>query len=266
LEGALAVVRKTSAPVINHPATVMSTGREEVAKRLGTINGVIAAKTVTWSRERLLRPDAGMGLKQEGLSFPLLLRSPGFHGGEHFVRVETAEGLATALDTLPGEAVLVMEYLDARGTDGLSRKYRVMMIDGRLYPLHLAISNDWKIHYFSADMAESETNRAEDERFLNDMEGVLGTTAMAALHEVQLRLGLDYAGIDFGLNASGEMLLFESNATMAVVIPEKDAKWNYRRPAVEQIYKAVWTMLADRARSKTALCNSDVTETRPSAA
>jgi len=35
---------------------------------------------------------------------------------------------------------LVIEYLDARGTDGNAQKYRVMMIGGRIYPLHLAIS------------------------------------------------------------------------------------------------------------------------------
>ena len=29
-------------------------------------------------------------------------------------------------------------------------KYRVMFIDGVCHPLHLAISRDWKVHYFTA--------------------------------------------------------------------------------------------------------------------
>ncbi len=45
-------------------------------------------------------------------------------------------------------------------------------------------------------------HRAEEARFLEDMPGVLGPRAMAALAEIQNVLGLDYAGIDFGLNAS----------------------------------------------------------------
>ena len=41
-----------------------------------------------------------------------------------------------------------------------------MMIDGRLYPLHLAVSRRWKIHFFSADMSDSAEHRAEDRAFL----------------------------------------------------------------------------------------------------
>jgi hypothetical protein len=70
--------------------------------------------------------------------------------------------------------VLAIEYLDARGADGCARKYRVMMVGGELYPLHLAISQDWKIHYFSADMAERAEHRAEEAIFLADMPAALG--------------------------------------------------------------------------------------------
>lgn len=56
-----------------------------------------------------------------------------------------------------------------------------------------------------------------------------------------------YGGIDFGLNERGEVLLFEANATMAVIVPDKDQRWDYRRPATEKIYRAVWTMLRSRS-------------------
>ena len=62
--------------------------------------------------------------------------------------VETPEALEAAAQSLPGKSILAIEYLDARGADGYFRKYRVMMIDGVLYPLHLAIASQWKIHYF----------------------------------------------------------------------------------------------------------------------
>jgi glutathione synthase/RimK-type ligase-like ATP-grasp enzyme len=71
---------------------------------------------------------------------------------------------------------------------------------------------------------------------------------MIALREIQRTLGLDYAGIDFGLNEQGDVLLFEANATMAVVTPNADKRWDYRRPAVERIWRAVGTMLMDKIR------------------
>jgi hypothetical protein len=123
------------------------------------------------------------------------------------------------------------------------RKYRVMMIGGELYPLHVAISSHWKIHYFTADMAERADHRAEDARFLENIPEVLGPRAMEALAHIQATLGLDYAGIDFGLSATGDLLLFEANATMVVNPPEPDERWAYRRPAVERIFAAVRRML-----------------------
>ena len=158
--------------------------------------------------------------------------------------------MPAALAELPGDELTVLRYLDARGADGKVRKYRVMMIDGGLYPLHAAISSQWKIHYFTAEMADNPEHRAEDAEFLENMAGVLGPRAMAALAEIQSRLGLDYAGIDFGLSASGEILLFEANATMVVNPPEPDEKWAYRRPAVERIYAAVRKMLMERSGAR----------------
>jgi hypothetical protein len=155
--------------------------------------------------------------------------------------------LPAALAQLPGDELTVLSYLDARGPDGKARKYRVMMIGGRLYPLHFAISSHWKIHYFTADMADRPEHRAEDAEFLENMPSVLGPRGMSALSEIQSRLGLDYAGIDFGLGPNGDILLFEANATMVVNPPEPDAKWSYRRPAVERIYNAVRQMLMARA-------------------
>src|SRR5208282_5762941 len=113
-------------------------------------------------------------------------------------RVENSAALAAAVAQLPGKETTVIQFLDARGADGKVRKYRVMMIGGQLYPLHVAISSQWKIHYFTAEMAERADHRAEDAEFLENMSGVLGPRAMEALAQIQAALGLDYAGIDFG--------------------------------------------------------------------
>jgi hypothetical protein len=139
-----------------------------------------------------------------------------------------------------------VEPLDARDDTGMYRKYRVMIVDGRLYPLHLAISRHWKVHYFTADMADRPEHREEDAAFLADMH-VIGNKAVAALSRIAAALGLDYGGIDFAVNADGEVLFFEANATMIVTPPVRDAKWDYRRPAVDAVLAAVQAMLVARA-------------------
>jgi glutathione synthase/RimK-type ligase-like ATP-grasp enzyme len=239
------IVATTGAPVINPPARVMETGRAAVTDRLGALPGVVAPRT------RLLARDAvtPAGLAASGFTFPLLLRSPGYHTGQHFVDVATADDLAAALAPLPGTELLVIAFVDGRRADGNFRKYRVLFIGGRLYPLHLAISRHWKVHYFSADMTQSEDHRAEEAAFLADMDGVLGARTIAALERICTELGLDYGGIDFGLDAAGNVLVYEANATMAVFPAPPDPRFDYRRPAVARVLDAVHALVRERARA-----------------
>jgi hypothetical protein len=249
LAGAQALLKHTTAPVMNLPDAVLETSRADVTRRLSGVRGVITPKTITLEREQLNSVDVETRLAEHGLVFPLLLRTPGLHGGEHFLRVDDSAQLPGALAELPGDHLTVIQYLDARSADGKTRKYRVMMIGGELHPLHVAISHNWKIHYFSADMADVPEHRAEDAEFLANMAGVLGPRVMRALKEIQSILRLDYGGIDFGLNPNGDLLLFEANATMAILPPGREQQWDYRRPAVEKVCGAVWKMLMDKVKT-----------------
>jgi glutathione synthase/RimK-type ligase-like ATP-grasp enzyme len=219
---------------------------------LARLNGLIVPAISFFPGDVLAGPDGPAALVARGFTFPLLLRTPGFHMGQHFIKVDSPDLLAAAASALrvaerPGAELLAIEFLDARGADGFARKYRIMMVGGELYPLHLAISPNWKIHYFSADMADRADHRAEEEKFLTDMPGVIGGKGIEALKRLQVELGLDYGGVDFGLNQQGDILLFEANATMVVEQPSDDPRWDYRRTAVDRIQTAVRNLLLKRS-------------------
>jgi glutathione synthase/RimK-type ligase-like ATP-grasp enzyme len=249
LNAAMQIVARTAAPVINAPSAVLVTGRAANATRLSDIPGVITPTTVTAPKELLAQPDAYRAIVERGFSYPFLLRSPGFHIGRYFNLIADEHDLTAAVASLPGKSLSLIRYLDTRAVDGKIRKYRVMMIDGRLYPAHLAVSQQWKVHYFSADMAESTEHRAEDEAFLRDMPAVLGARAMGALESICQRLGLDYAGIDFGLDEKGNVLFFEANASMTIHPPAADERWRFRHEPVARILDAARSMLVERARA-----------------
>ncbi|HTJ26880.1 MAG TPA: tetratricopeptide repeat protein [Candidatus Limnocylindria bacterium] len=242
------VLARTCAPVLNHPARVRTTGRADVAARLREIPHVVTPRIAAIPREQL----TAERLTAHGFSFPLLLRSPGFHTGEHFARVDDAAALAAVAATLPGAELLAIEYLDTRRPDGSVRKYRVMTVAGRLYPLHLAISRDWKVHYFSSAMGEDAAFRAEEERFLDDMEEALGVPAVRALEAIAHTLALDYGGIDFALDVRGRVVVFEANATMVIARPQPDERWTYRRAPTQRVVEAVQTMITTRAHASTS--------------
>lgn len=247
LQRAQDLVASSSAPVINPPARVLLTRRLDNARRLAEIDGVIAPTIHAMTPQAVLA--AG------DLRFPLLLRRPGFHNGEFFALVEHRDSLSEKVASLGGRELLVIEYLDARGADGMARKYRVMFIDGVAYPLHLAISPDWKVHYVTSAMRHNAEFREEESRFLADMPAVLGPRAMGALAQICATLGLDYAGIDFALAPDGSVMLFEANATMIVFAPDPDPMWDYRRAAIETVVNAAARMVLKRAgRSHLPAC------------
>lgn len=247
LARAAAIAGRSTAPIINPPTAVAATNRVGTMTRLRDIDGIVAPRTIGVGRDVLSGPSAAAWLADAGFSYPFLVRSPGYHTGDHFVKVDCASELTAAVAQLPGDELLVIEYVDLRAADGTFRKYRVMIVDGDIYPLHLAISYDWKVHYFRSAMAQSAGFRSEDAQFLTAMRDVIGSRALAALEGVRDALALDYGGIDFALDAQGDAIVFEANASMRVVRPDPEAIWEYRRGPVARVRSAVREMLVTRA-------------------
>jgi len=242
------IVASSAAPVFNAPARVRETSRVNNARRLAGLEDVVVAPAVELARAALSGPEAATAIDASKLGWPLLLRSPGFQTGEHFIRVDAPDDLATAVAGLPGATLLAFAFIDSRADDASFRKYRVMTIGGQLYPVHLAVGDDWKVHYFRSAMAERADYRAEEAVFLADMPGALGARAVAALRRVAALLALDYGGIDFAPLPDGRILVFEANATMILAPPDGDPRWDYRRPAVAAAVDAARGMFGSLVR------------------
>jgi tetratricopeptide (TPR) repeat protein len=243
LEIASRLLERSQAPITNHPAAVMKTGRLMNARRLGTLPGVITPRMVLVSKADIGSGKALGILANEGLTFPLLLRPPGFHRGNYFVCVDSPDALTLAAEKLPGEQLLTIQLLDSRSADNLFRKYRVMSINGSLYPIHMALSPQWMVHYFSSDMDKNEQYRKEEQAFLNDFAAFFGSGIMTALEQISQTIGLEYCGMDFGIDRNGNLLLYEANATMLINPLTDERQWDYRRKAINEALAAAKKIL-----------------------
>jgi hypothetical protein len=234
-------VERLGRPTFNHPAQVMATDRETVARRLSGIPLCRVPKTVRLAGPELAQ--AAVNGSLDGFSMPLLVRLAGNHGGDDFEKLDDLQAIAQFVSKRPEANYYLTEYVDYRSADGYFRKYRLISVNGELLPYHLAIHDDWKVHHFRTDMANQLWMRQEEESFLRDPQLVFNEPHQAALKAVAATSGLDYCGIDCALDAAGLIVVFETNASM-LVHDEKDATFAYKNPYIARIKEAYHARLA----------------------
>lgn len=236
---AAAIAGSLGKPVVNDPAKIQNTTRDATALALADVEGCRVPRTI--------RIAAGEGLP-DGLElvFPLLARQAGMHGGDVFEKLDDAAALTAFLAAHADHDRYVIDYIDYRSADGFFRKYRFLFIGEDILPYHLAIGDDWKLHRDATDMAHHAWMQDEEERFLRAPEQVFGTAHYAALRVIRDRIGLDYFGIDCGLDLDGDLVVFEVNASM--LVHDQNPEFPYKDPYIRRIKVAFDGMLARVAR------------------
>ncbi len=247
LEQAIAFQAHCPAPLLNDPAKVLRTRRHMVADLLAGIDGLVIPHVVQRTAAALQGRAAAAVVTEAGMHLPVLLRDAGMHGGMSVRRIETEAMFIEACEALdPADTVYLTSYHDYASPDGHFRKYRAIFVDRVPFAYHLAISPQWLVHYFSADMLEHPWKQAEELRYLVDMRSVVGDRAMTVLTEIARRMDLDYCGADFALLPDGRVLLFEANATMLVHPEEEDGRLAPKNQYVNRILAAFDTMVLRR--------------------
>jgi hypothetical protein len=196
--------------IVNHPSEVLKTSRDEMARLLAGTPGLRVPKVVRLRS----RGDVEDKIEAAGLSFPIILRRAGTHGGQIFGLFDSMADLRRAV---PGDGDLfATEFADYRSADGFYRKYRICVIGRSIILRHMIVSDGWNVHgrdrrrlmLGRADLRDEERRMVQRPRHAFDA-GVLDT-----LRAVRKRVPLDYFGVDFGIALDGSVVLFEANATM----------------------------------------------------
>jgi Flp pilus assembly protein TadD/glutathione synthase/RimK-type ligase-like ATP-grasp enzyme len=239
------LVDRFGKPVVNDPRKIQRTTRDGVTALLEGMAGCRIPK--------LLRQKAGSDLAISTLQATLpsspavLVRPVGTHGGDDFEKIDGPAALAAALAQPPQTDRYFIEYIDYRSVDGYFRKYRFIFVNDEILPYHLAISDDWKVHHDSTDMADHQSMQEEEEAFLSDPTTVFNADHYRIFRAIRERMGLEYFGIDCGLDRSGNLVLFEANASM--LIHEHNEEFPYKTPFVHRIKQAFDEMLRKLAET-----------------
>ncbi len=235
-------------PVINKPEFIPRTARDYVSKSVNC-DSILVPKTV---KCQLTEPEQVSELAIENnLRYPLLVRLAGEHGGKTLVRLEEASDIKP-LHALPldGRDFYVTEFIDFKSPDGFYRKYRLAVVDGVAYPRHLIINDTWLIHAASREtMAKHPELANEEASWLASFDHSSRSNLQSAISALHRTTKLDYFGVDCNINEDNELILFEVNPNMNILINTRSDS-DPTIPHMETILRAVERMIVSFAKGR----------------
>jgi len=211
---------------------------------------ILAPHAARLSRDALVALDEGrLALETilPGAAFPVIARPIGSHAGGGLLKLDAPAAIASYLAQQAEPEFYVSPFVDYAGPDGLYRKHRIVVIEGKPFICHMAVSPRWMVHYLNADMLDNPVNRLEEAQFMatfDDSFAPRHAAAFAALHQ---RLGLDYFGIDSAELPDGRLLVFEVDVAMIVHDMDPPDLFPYKKPQMKKVFDAFQAMVRRRA-------------------
>jgi glutathione synthase/RimK-type ligase-like ATP-grasp enzyme len=248
LEELDAAIASWPRPVLNQPARIALLSRNQACELLKSVPGVTMPATVRMDRqilETISHSAASISSYLEDGGYPLIVRPVDSHAGQGLDKIENAHALDDYLQIRTDPEFYVSRFVDYRGHDGLYRKYRIVLIEGRPFICHLGISGHWMIHYLNAGMAENAGKRAEEAAVMAAFETGFAAKHSDAFREINERIGLDYLGIDCGETPDGKLLIFELDSCMIVHALDPVNVFPYKQPQMRKVFAAFRQMLVN---------------------
>ncbi len=235
-------------PMLNRAGPVLELARDRLYLGLEDAPGVLIPPTVRIPRGELLHPSEGGALRrlfQPG-GGSIIIRPVGSHAGKALSRIHDDAALAVYLADEEAEVFYVSPFVDYAGADGLYRKYRIALFDGRPFLCHMAVSEHWMVHYLNAGMAESEAKRAQEQRAMEGFDDGLASRHAQAFQSLHDRIGLDDFAIDCAETRDGRLLIFEADVAMIIHALDSEALYPYKKRQMLKVFDAFEALLRTR--------------------
>jgi hypothetical protein len=235
-------------PVLNQPAGIFRTSREQMYASLKNLKGVQMPATVRVSRDCLQKIATGFTpvhdlLREPQAAFPLIVRPVDSHAGRSLAKLDAPASIAAYLANQQETEFFISRFVDYRGADGLFRKYRIIWVDGQPYPVHMAICEDWKVWYYNAGMATNAAKRDEEARFMAAFDDGFARRHSAALAAIAGEFRLEYFGIDCAETTDGELLVFEGGVDLVAHDMDRPDVYPYKSRHMQKLFAAFRAML-----------------------
>lgn len=234
------ILKNWAKPVVNKPDNIAQMARDSACELLTNIDEIEMPQTQRYLRAELL---------SQPFDYPIIIRPVDSHAGHDLEKIESENALEHYLVRQNYDEFFVAKFVDYRNSDGLFRKYRVMLIAGKPFLAHLAISQNWMIHYLNAGMAEDAQKREEEARVMENFSTSFARKHDIAFQKVYQRTGLEYVGLDCSETQEGKLLIFEIDSCMIVHAIDPIDLFPYKLKHMEKLFSAFQKLLHDKKSS-----------------
>jgi glutathione synthase/RimK-type ligase-like ATP-grasp enzyme len=246
LELIATLLKASSRPLLNAPQSIAALSRAGSCALLRSAPGIVMPESVRVERqvlEQLGGEQLAIGEILGEAGFPIIVRPLDSHAGRGLRKLDDPAAVTHYLQTVIDNEFYVSPFINYRSDDGLFRKYRVVLIDGRPYACHMALSTKWMVHYLNAGMADSAVKRAEEAQWMAGFDEDFALRHEQALRAIAARMRLEYLVIDCAETGAGELLVFEVDSGAVVHAMDPVEVFPYKAPQMSKIFTAFRELL-----------------------
>ena len=235
-------------PVFNHPDTVQMTRRDRVYETLKDIPGLRVPQTIRFQPKHL--NDILACMQTHDMQYPLILKAAGKHNGIDTLRFDDLDALKNGLYALAldGRSYYLIQFHDT-SQDGVFRKFRFVMIQGKVYPRHLRFAEEWMVHSGNANpfMDRHPACYEAEKQLLENFDAGLPPRFLEVMAEIYRRIPIDYTGMDIAIDAQDNVFILELNPNMLMLKISK-SKRVYAQQAIRTLHQAVHQAINQKTR------------------
>lgn len=254
LKNANELIKKLNKPIMNNnPLLINEFTRDGVYNLLKNEPSIAIPKTVRVTRDKisaLANDEIKLSKIDLSFNYPIIIRPIGTHAGNGMAKITDKTQLKEWLTQHDVNEAYIFPFIDYRNEEGKFNKQRVVLINGKPFASHMAISDNWMVHYMNADMLENEKNRQTEAKWFESFDNnyaIKYKQSFEALHRVT---GLDYFGFDCAMLPDGRLLIFEIDVAMIVHDMDSQNLFPYKKPAMQKLFNAFIASVENKKKQK----------------
>ncbi len=241
-------------PIINKPQNIAAMARDRTSIMLQKINGINMPITSRINRSELEAINNSLSTLStylNGSDFPIIIRPIDSHAGSGLQKLESINDISDYLTNQANENYFISPFINYHSDDKQYRKYRIVLIKGKPFIVHMAIAEQWMVHYANAGMAENASKRAEEQFNMETFDEGFSKRHVYAFQKIYQRLDLDYIGIDCAETIDGDLLIFEIGNSLTVHSLDPVDIFPYKKTQITKVFNGFETLLEQTLTSST---------------